>query len=66
MFEAVVALWSALTAMSVALFAYGLDSVIEIFAGAVLLWRFWKEREDEENILEKKALKIVGVTFFIL
>ncbi|UCH02141.1 MAG: cation transporter [Candidatus Bathyarchaeota archaeon] len=65
-FEAVVALWSALTVTSVALLAYGLDSVIEIFAGTMLLWRFWKEREDEDKVVEKKAIRVIGITFFIL
>ena len=65
-FEAIVALWSALAVTSVALLAYGLDSVIEIFTGAVLLWRFWGEREDKEQVFEHKAVRLIGVTFFIL
>ena len=36
-FEAIVAIWAALQASSVALLAYGFDSVIELFAGTVLL-----------------------------
>ena len=64
-FEAIVALWAALLASSVALLAFGLDSLIELFAGAVLIWRFWKETSDE-SLADKKALRIVGVTFFLL
>ena len=64
-FEALIALWSAWVASSVALLAFGFDSLIELFAGAVLLWRFNKEREDEGSV-EKKALRLVGVTFFLL
>lgn len=64
-FEAMVALWSAWVASSVALFAFGLDSLIELFAGAVLLWRFNKERKDEGS-REKKALRLIGATFFLL
>ncbi|MBM2825496.1 MAG: cation efflux protein [Dehalococcoidales bacterium] len=66
--EAGVALWAAKGAGSVALLAYGLDSLIELFAGGVLIWhlsREWRERGHEEAA-EKKALKLVGVTFFLL
>ncbi len=64
--EAGVALWSAFTANSVALLAFGLDSLIEIFAGAVLIWRLGKEATQQEEEAESKALKLVGVTFFVL
>ena len=63
--EAGVALWAALLSSSVALLAFGLDSLIELFAGAVLIWRFSKEASDE-SLAERKALIIVGVTFFLL
>ena len=45
-FEATIAIWAALIAGSVALLAFGLDSIIELFAGAVLIWHFWKEKEE--------------------
>ena len=66
--EAGVALWSARNASSVALLAYGLDSLIELFAGGVLIWhlsRQWQEKEHEEAA-ERKAQKLVGITFFLL
>ena len=63
-FEATVAIWAALIVGSVALLAFGLDSLIELFAGAVMIWRFWKEREDKEGNKEKTALRLIGVTFF--
>jgi hypothetical protein len=65
-FEASIAIWAALAANSVALLAFGLDSLIELFAGAVIIWRFWKEREGNESETEKKAVKFVGVTFFFV
>lgn len=64
-FEAAVALWSAWIASSVALLAFGLDSLIELFAGAVLIWRLQREVSDESST-EKKALRLVGITFFLL
>jgi divalent metal cation (Fe/Co/Zn/Cd) transporter len=63
--EATIALWAALIAGSVALFAFGVDSLIEIFSGAVLIWRFSKGKEDESST-ERKALKMIGATFFLL
>lgn len=63
--EAGVALWSASMVSSVALFAFGLDSIIEIFAGAVLIWRL-NLKEEKEMEAESRALKLVGVTFFLL
>ena len=65
-FEATIAIWAALMAGSVALWAFGLDSIIELFAGAVMIWRFWKEKEDNEADKEKTALRLIGVTFFLL
>lgn len=65
--EAGVALWAAIGTRSVALLAFGLDSLIEVFAGLVLIWRFGREwRQQEEEAAEKRALKLVGVTFFLL
>lgn len=65
--EAGVALWSGISAGSVALLAYGLDSLIELFAGAVLIWRLSREwGEKEEVAAERKALRLVGITFFVL
>lgn len=65
-FEATIAIWAALIAGSIALLAFGLDSLIELFAGAVMIWRFWKEKEDTEGEKEKKALRLIGGTFFLL
>jgi divalent metal cation (Fe/Co/Zn/Cd) transporter len=65
-FEATIAIWAAILVGSVALLAFGLDSIIELFAGAVTIWRFWKERKDIEGKKEKTALRLIGVTFFLL
>jgi len=63
--EAIIAFWTAFQTSSIALLAFGLDSLIEIFAGFVLIWRFTKEGHQGEKA-EERALKIVGITFFIL
>lgn len=64
--EMVVALWAGIGAGSVALVAFGLDSGIELFAGAVLISHLSKEWRGKEDESEGKALKMVGATFFLL
>jgi len=61
-----VALWGSVAAGSVALFAFGLDSIIEIFAGAVLIWRLGVNELADAESAESRALKLVGATFFML
>jgi len=68
--EAIIAITAGIIAGSIALKGFGLDSVIELMSGTVLLWRLTaefksKDRTDLE-ILENKASFIVGVTFFVL
>ena len=66
--EAVVALWSGAVAGSVALVAFGLDSFVELFAGGVLIWhlsREWRGVAAEESA-ERRAHRILGLTFFLL
>lgn len=71
--EALVAIVAGVLAGSVALVAFGLDSVIEIAAGMTLLWRLKRETsigsaisEDEHSSLERRALLIIGLTFLAL
>jgi len=63
--EALVALVAGVLAGSIALVGFGLDSVIEVTAGAVLLWRL-RQRGEFESAAESRALRIVGLTFFAL
>ena len=68
--EAGLALWSGWRAGSVVLVGFGLDSVIECAAAAVLLWRLQLERrgvdEAELNAGERRVQRFVGLTFFLL
>ena len=65
--EAVAAIVSGLMAGSVALMGFGLDSMIEMGAGTVLIWRL---RSDSDNgrreRVERISLRMVGVSFFAL
>ena len=65
--EAGVAFWAASQSSSVALLAYGLDSVIEILAGGVLVWRLRTglEGSDAESA-EVKARRLLALSFFLL
>ena len=65
--EAGVAFWAGVQAGSVALFAYGLDSIVELFAGSVLVWRLRVEGDGEDaEAAEQRARRLIGFTFFLL
>ena len=52
---------------SIALVGFGIDSVIEVISGSVLLWRLRGGQTDEQNErAERLALRIVGVCFLLL
>ena len=44
--EAGVSLWVGVQAGSVAMLAFGLDSIVELLAGEVLVWRLRAERDE--------------------
>ena len=65
--EAVVAFWAGLQAGSVAMLAFGLDSIVELMAGGVLVWRLRTERDEEEaEAAERGAQRLLGLSFFFL
>ena len=65
--EAGIAFWAGARVGSVALIAFGLDSIIELFAGGVLVWRLRKEGEGhEDEAAEQRAQRLIGISFFVL
>ena len=67
--EAVAAIIFGKIANSIALVGFGLDSIMESLSGIVLIWRLHKHgkiSEMEEEKVERKAMKFVAATFFIL
>jgi divalent metal cation (Fe/Co/Zn/Cd) transporter len=64
--EAVVAVAAGLAAGSVALMAFGIDSVIEFVAALVVLQTFRAEQTGRVRRSEDRALQVIGVTFFLL
>jgi divalent metal cation (Fe/Co/Zn/Cd) transporter len=68
--EAVVALWAGERAGSIALFGFGLDSVIECSAAVLLLWRLGMEAKGTSGhsleAMDRRVHRYVGVTFYLL
>ncbi len=65
--EAIASVLLGFAAGSIALIGFGFDSVIEVTAGSILVWRLsHKGNKEEEKKKEKIALKVVGLTFFAL
>jgi divalent metal cation (Fe/Co/Zn/Cd) transporter len=63
--EFAIALAAGLAAGSIALVGFGIDSLIEAFAGFVILWRFSLVRHDSDRA-EHIAQRLVAVSFFVL
>jgi divalent metal cation (Fe/Co/Zn/Cd) transporter len=61
--EAVVAISAGVVAGSIALVGFGLDSTIESFAASVVIWQL-RGRQGKER--ERRALKLIAITFFVL
>jgi divalent metal cation (Fe/Co/Zn/Cd) transporter len=65
--EGIAALVAGFLAGSIALVGFGLDSVIEISSGAVLLWRLRAEGDAERRErAEHRAQRLVGICFLAL
>jgi divalent metal cation (Fe/Co/Zn/Cd) transporter len=61
--EAVVAISAGVVAGSVALVGFGLDSVVEVSSGLVILWQFHHRLPESR---ERQALRLIGVCFLVL
>lgn len=61
--EAVVAIAAGLVAGSVALVGFGLDSIVEVSSGLIILWQF---RHPLPESRERTALRLMAVSFFAL
>jgi divalent metal cation (Fe/Co/Zn/Cd) transporter len=61
--EAVVAITAGLVAGSVALVGFGLDSIVEVSSGLIILWQF---RHPLPESRERVALRMLAVSFFAL
>jgi divalent metal cation (Fe/Co/Zn/Cd) transporter len=65
--EAAVALASGALAGSIALISFGLDSLIEVSSGGILLWRLHADQDEQRRErVERNALKLVGSSLVLL
>jgi len=67
--EGLVSVLAGVLARSTALLGFGFDSFVESLSGGIMVWRFRKREwnsEVEKMKVEKKAIRLVAVTFFIL
>lgn len=67
--EGLVSTLAGVLAKSTALLGFGFDSFVESLSGGIMVWRFRKRNwtsKEEELRTEKKAVRLVAVTFFIL
>jgi divalent metal cation (Fe/Co/Zn/Cd) transporter len=62
--EAAIAITAGLIAASVALVGFGLDSVIELFSAAIVIWQLRGEIAGQDR--QTRAVRLIGVTFFAL
>ncbi|MBD3781400.1 MAG: cation transporter [Micrococcales bacterium] len=61
--EAVIAVGAGVAAGSVALVGFGLDSVVEVSSGLIILWQFAHHLPEKR---ERRALRAMAVAFFAL
>ena len=67
--EGLVSVIAGSSAGSIALLGFGLDSIVESLSGFIVIWRLrthGKVSEKEEVRAEKRALRLIAYTFFIL
>lgn len=67
--EGVISILAGLLAGSIGLVGFGLDSFVESLSGIIMIWRFGKHGKigiEEEDKVEKEAIKYIGYTFFVL
>jgi divalent metal cation (Fe/Co/Zn/Cd) transporter len=60
--EAAVAITAGIIASSIALIAFGLDSVVEFAAGAIVIWQL----RGGSNQREHRAVRLIAATLFLL
>ncbi|MBJ7455483.1 MAG: cation transporter [Thermoleophilia bacterium] len=63
--EGAIAIIAGVVAGSIALVGFGLDSAVEGFASAIIVWRFTGHRIFSDAA-ERRAQKLVAVQFFVL
>jgi divalent metal cation (Fe/Co/Zn/Cd) transporter len=63
--EFAIAVGAGIAASSIALVGFGIDSLIEVLAGSVVVWLFTGRRLHSETA-ERRAQQVISVSFFLL
>ncbi len=63
--ELAIALAAGVSASSIALVGFGIDSLIEVLAGSVVVWLFTGGRLHSETA-ERRAQQVIAISFFLL
>lgn len=63
--EATVAIAAGVAAGSIALIGFGADSVVESFAGVVMIWLF-AARRVAGSITERRAQRLIAISFLVI
>jgi len=63
--EFAVALAAGIAAGSIALIAFGADSLVEVLAGSVIIWLFTSDRGSSAQA-ERRAQQLIASSFFVL
>lgn len=67
--EAILSIVAGRLSGSISLIGFGLDSIVESLSGFILIWRLKQHgsvSEEEENQIEERAVRFVGITFLLL
>lgn len=64
--EAVVAIWAGTLASSTALIGFGLDSLVEVSSAAAVAWQFSATDPEVRESRERRALRVIAISFFAL
>lgn len=62
-FEGITCMLAGFISGSIALFAYGLESSVEVFSSSVVVWEL---KGVKDKARERKALKLIGVAYLVV
>ena len=64
--EFAIAVGAGVAAGSIALIGFGLDSLVEVAAGTVIVWLFTGRRLADSERAERRAQKLIAASFYLL
>ena len=64
--EFAIAVGAGIAAGSIALIGFGLDSLVEVAAGTVIVWLFTGRRLADSERAERRAQQLIAISFYLL